>query len=236
MNKRLFLEVIVIVLIASAIGLVYNAFVYEPVPLIYKEKPKIAVDDSLLFAPLDTPLTSEVEEITNNELPKGKDSSLVTEEDSCEKVEVIEEDHTEIKIDKTQENSEKYASTEISVSQKKGKLFGHLKEFNNWVSLEQVKKAVGRPDIQFIDAREPESYEEGKIGNALLIFPEYEDENEYFETILSLDPNKTYIIYCTSYDCDLAEMLARDILSFGHIKKVFIYPAGWDEWVKHADT
>jgi len=234
MNKRLFIEVFIILFIASAIGIVYNAFVHEPIPLIFKEKPKVAVDDSLLFAPInETP-----KDLVGNESENFKNSdtlNTIAIEDTCEKVNLIESESNDIKLHKSEEREE-LASNEISASSKKGKLFGHLKEFNNWVSLEQVKKAVGLPNIQFIDAREPESYEKGRIGNAILLFPEYEDENEYFETILSLDPNKTYIIYCTSFDCDLAEMLARDILSFGHIKRLFIYPGGWDEWIKHADT
>jgi rhodanese-related sulfurtransferase len=234
MNKRLVIESVIIVIIASAIGITYNAFIKEPIPLIYKEKPKVAVADSLLFSSIN----EAPQEIVYDE-PQIKDNvdSVKTKakKDTCEKVDLIENE-TEEEIVRKPEKTEQYASTEITASNKKGKLFGHLKEFNNWVSLEQVKKALGMSNIQFIDAREPEAFEHGKIGNAIHIFPEYEDENEYFETILSLDPNKTYIIYCTSYDCDLAEMLAHDILSFGHIKKLFIFPGGWDEWIKHADT
>jgi rhodanese-related sulfurtransferase len=234
MNKRFVIESVIIMIIASAIGITYNAFIKEPIPLIYKEKPKVAVDDSLLFSPIN----EYPEDIIVDE-PQIKDDidtvKTIPTKDTCEKVDLIE-NGAEEEIPRKSEKTEQYASTEITASNKKGKLFGHLKEFNNWVSLEQVKKAVGMSNIQFIDAREPEAFDAGKIGNAIHIFPEYEDENEYFEKILSLDPNKTYIIYCTSFDCDLAEMLAHDILSFGHIKKLFIYPGGWDEWIKHAET
>jgi len=234
MNKRVIIESIIIVFVASAIGIAYNAFVKEPIPLIYKEKMKEAVADSLLFSPIDETSDEKVlnDAPTTNIIDTVKTAS---KKDTCEKIALIENE-ADRKIIQNTEKSDHYASTDITASNKKGKLFGHLKEFSNWVSIDQVKKAVGRSNIQFIDAREPEAFELGKIGNAIHIFPEFEDENEYFERLLSLDPSKTYIIYCTSYDCDLAEMLARDILSFGHIKRLFIFPGGWDEWIKHADT
>jgi hypothetical protein len=141
MNKRLVIESVIIVIIASAIGITYNAFIKEPIPLIYKEKPKVAVADSLLFSSIN----EAPQEIVYDE-PQIKDNvdSVKTKakKDTCEKVDLIENE-TEEEIVRKPEKTEQYASTEITASNKKGKLFGHLKEFNNWVSLEQVKKPLG---------------------------------------------------------------------------------------------
>ncbi len=237
MNKRLLYEILTIVLVASAIGFLYNAFVKDPIPIIYKEKPKIAVDDSILFSSPE-PITTKAVDNTDQSTMEEDTTVINIEQDTCKRVHIDEDDMPEQTI-KEPQIKKQIADTDLYPSKKQGKLFGHIKDFNNWVSIEQVKKAVGTSNIQFIDAREPEALEKGKIGNAINIFPEFgddEDEQEYFETILTLDEDMTFIIYCNGYDCDLAEMVARDILSFGHVGKVFIFPGGWDEWVKHADT
>ena len=238
MNKRLSYEIIIIILIASAIGLAYNAFVSDSIPLIYKPKEKNAVADSILFS-ADK---QEIKENVDHSLPDLNGPG----EDTSQNQSIVKDTIDIERLPKQENKNENGSDTEIknendelATGQAKGKLYGHLEEFDNWVSVEQVKKALGKPNIQFIDAREPEAYEKDRIGNAIHIFPEFdthEQEEEYFRKIMSLDPDKTYILYCNGYSCDLAEMVARDILSFGHVNRVFIFPGGWDQWIKHADT
>lgn len=238
MNKRLFYEMIIIILIASAIGLAYNAFISDPIPLIYKPKEKNAVADSILFSSNQPETKDNAEDSVYAVDVNGKDT-LQTQTIIKDTNDIKELNKKENSIENGSDAEIKNENDELVPGNAKGKLYGHLEEFDNWVSVEQVKKALGKPNIQFIDAREPEAFEKGRIGNAIHIFPDFdtvEEEEEYFRKIMSLDPQKTYILYCNGYSCDLAEMVARDILSFGHVDRVFIFPGGWDQWIKHADT
>lgn len=240
MKRRLLYEIIVIVLIASAIGIAYNAFLQSPIPLIYIEKEKVAVDDSLLFVS-DYPDEEDIANTYPKELTEKDSNKIIIEVDTLNLVNNTDIDTYSIQSEDAikKESPELENANELSVSKTQGKLHGHLEEFTNWVSLDQVKRAINMPNIQFIDTREPEAFEKGKIGNAFHLFPQYdgdEEEGTYFKTILSLDPNMVYILYCNGIDCDLAEMLAEDILSFGNIEEVYIFPGGWDEWIINAEA
>ncbi|MCB0701184.1 MAG: rhodanese-like domain-containing protein [Candidatus Kapaibacterium sp.] len=97
------------------------------------------------------------------------------------------------------------------------------------ISYEQIKARVNNPDFIIIDARSPEDYSKGMIGEAINIFP-YGDESEYFEKIYTLERGKKYLIYCTGGNCDLSHHLAEDMKTAG-FENIFIYEGGWEEWV-----
>ncbi len=97
------------------------------------------------------------------------------------------------------------------------------------ITYEQMKARVDDPNFVIIDARSPEEYAEGKIGEAINIFP-YEDEGTYFQKIFTLEQGKKYLIYCTGGNCDLSHKLAEDMNNSG-FANTFIYTGGWEEWV-----
>lgn len=97
------------------------------------------------------------------------------------------------------------------------------------ITYEQIKARVDNPNFLIIDARSPEDFAKGKIGEAINIFP-YEDEAQYFEKIYTLPRDKKYLIYCTGGDCDLSHHLAEDMKTAG-FTNMFIYLGGWEEWV-----
>ncbi len=160
--KRLIIEILIIVVFASLIGLIYNAFQASPLPLIPTPTANNIVPDSILF-------------------------------------------------DKS------YAVSE--------------KDLDMTLSYEQMKKIVNNDDYIIIDARRPEQYEEAHIGNSINIFPEYEDESQYVESIFQIQPDKTIIVYCDGGTCDLSHKLAKELIYFG-FKTVFVYHGGWEEWSK----
>lgn len=104
-------------------------------------------------------------------------------------------------------------------------------EFLN-ISREQVEMLMTNSDVQLIDARPTEEYEEDRIGDAMNIFP-YEDEGIYMQKILEDLPKnkKLYVIYCHGGTCDLSHMLAKDMKAF-EIGPIVIYTGGWDDWTK----
>lgn len=95
---------------------------------------------------------------------------------------------------------------------------------------DQMKARLNNPDFIIIDARSPEDYAKGKIGNAINIFP-YGDEQEYMQSIYTLERGKKYLIYCSGGDCDLSHHLAEDMETAG-FENMFIYTGGWQDWVK----
>jgi rhodanese-related sulfurtransferase len=97
------------------------------------------------------------------------------------------------------------------------------------ITYEQIKARLDDPNFVIIDARSPEEYAEGMIGDAKNIFP-YEDEGEYFKKIFTLPQGKKYLIYCTGGNCDLSHKLAEDMKNSG-FTNIFIYTGGWEEWV-----
>ncbi|MER3328782.1 MAG: rhodanese-like domain-containing protein [Candidatus Kapaibacterium sp.] len=97
------------------------------------------------------------------------------------------------------------------------------------ITYEQIKARISNPEFIIIDARSPEDFAKGRIGEAINIFP-YGDEGQYFEQIYTLPRDKKYLIYCTGGDCDLSHHLAEDMKTAG-FENMFIYVGGWEDWV-----
>lgn len=99
------------------------------------------------------------------------------------------------------------------------------------VGYDQVKFLMENPDVQIIDARPTEEWEENRIGDAINIFP-YDEEDVYFQKILEEIPREKslYLIYCHGGTCDLSHMLADDMSSFD-LKPIVIYVGGWEDWL-----
>jgi rhodanese-related sulfurtransferase len=115
-------------------------------------------------------------------------------------------------------------------------LFGnnqnHGKEyFDKTVTYEQIIKLLEKPDVIFVDARTPEQYAKGHIGNAVNIFTDMENQEELLMKINELPPNKIYILYCDGGSCDLSPKLAEIMFDFGY-EQCFLYKGGWEEWIK----
>ena len=101
--------------------------------------------------------------------------------------------------------------------------------FDKTVSFEQVEKLLDKKDVQFVDARSPEQYAEGHIGNAVNLFPLMEEQDELLIKVNELPHEKILIIYCDGGDCDLSHELAKILFEFGY-KQTFLYQGGWEDW------
>ncbi|OGU13577.1 MAG: hypothetical protein A2X61_02105 [Ignavibacteria bacterium GWB2_35_12] len=99
------------------------------------------------------------------------------------------------------------------------------------ISYKQVVKLLGRPDVVFIDAREPVNYTKAHIGKAINIYP-YEEGDAHIGKIASLDRDKTYVVYCDGGTCDLSHDIVKIMLSFG-FERVYLFTGGWEEWLKN---
>lgn len=113
-------------------------------------------------------------------------------------------------------------------------LFGKTKQpakqyFDKTVNYNQIIKLLDKPDVLFVDARSPENYTKGHIGNAVNIFPYMDDQQEYLNLVNELPHDKILILYCDGGACDLSHELAKTLFDFGY-EQCFIYSGGWEEW------
>lgn len=105
------------------------------------------------------------------------------------------------------------------------------KTLDKTVTIDLIKEVIDNPDVFIIDARRPEQYAEGFIGNSVNIYPYTDNMDEKMEAIFNIPTDKAVICYCDGGSCDLSHELAKELLDLGYTK-VFIYYGGWEEWTK----
>jgi len=103
------------------------------------------------------------------------------------------------------------------------------KYFDKVVGYEQIVKLLDKKDVQFIDARSPEQFADGHIGNAVNLFPLADNQEDLIVRVNELPHDKILIVYCDGGECDLSHELAKILFEFG-FKQTFLYHGGWEEW------
>lgn len=247
------LNILSILVVTLLLSLANNYLSKKPLDLIYKPKP--VIEDNLLFGEIDnqTSNTKNIELNANSNLDKV---DKVDELEQVEQVEPIEKTENNQILDKnviTYNNSKTNASNQTADMQKesanknnsnknisennvtnsaKDKTLNNLEKVVNY---NQVLKIIGNNNFVIIDARSVDDYSKGKIADAINIFPYNENENEYFQQIMSLPRDKRFLIYCTGGNCDLSHHLAEDMVNFG-FSNIFIYTGGWEDWEKKSQN
>lgn len=96
------------------------------------------------------------------------------------------------------------------------------------ISIETAFEAFQTKRAVFLDARNPEIYDEAHIPGAINIPPEqFEVDAEPF--INRVPPNQEVILYCDGPGCHLAETLAELMLEVGY-EKLTLFTDGWQGW------
>ncbi|MCP4567656.1 MAG: rhodanese-like domain-containing protein [FCB group bacterium] len=99
-----------------------------------------------------------------------------------------------------------------------------------FITLDDAVAKFQSPDIIFIDARDPEDYQYGRIQRAINIPFDYLDD--YWEEVLdSLDRGKTYVIYCSGTECESSLYLGRYMAEDLGFTDLLVFFGGWQEWV-----
>ena len=182
--KKLIIEILIILVLSILFGLFYNFVSNDPLPLIYKPKEIKTLNDST-FMSLLSPLKDNLNLDTSKEKGLGinnyKDSILNKTKKQIVDKKIPYFDNGNVKV------SEK--KSEITVNKKNGNLL------KGNVTFELIKKYMNDSRVQLIDAREPELYAKGKIGNAINIFP-YQEQSDYFKKLRDVPDGKTIIVYC----------------------------------------
>lgn len=97
-----------------------------------------------------------------------------------------------------------------------------------FITLEDAVTMFQSSDIIFVDSRSPEDYEYGHIKRAINIPFEYLDE--YWEAVIdTLDPQRTYVVYCSGSECETSLHLGRYLSDMG-FEHLLVFFGGWREW------
>ena len=100
-----------------------------------------------------------------------------------------------------------------------------------FVTLDDAVAKFQSPDVVFIDSRDPEDFEYGRIKGSINIPFDYLDEH-WDAVIDSLDRKKGYVIYCSGDECELSLFLGRIMNEMG-FNNIYIFYGGWREWIEN---
>jgi rhodanese-related sulfurtransferase len=238
--KKIIIEIIVVCVLASIIGLVYNWRNPDGLPMIYRETVINKTSDDDLFGDTKKSLLTSPEDVSQNDesdnievidttavdsqdLVPDKDS-VVTDDVKVETTETVEEKEA-APVDVAVENIEEAAESDEPEMDDEGHIVAEYTD----VTYDQVLRMIDNPDFLLIDARREEVWEEGRIGNAINIFP-YDSEEVVFEKCIALPTDKKLVVYCEGGDCDSSHLLVEMLIGYA-FENVYIYTGGWDDWV-----
>lgn len=90
------------------------------------------------------------------------------------------------------------------------------------------QKAIAQKDIQLLDVRTLQEYEQGHIKNALLM--DVKQQENFIESLNNLDKNKPTYIYCRS---GRRSQTALRFMIKSKFKQVYDLKGGYLDWKKH---
>ncbi len=97
-----------------------------------------------------------------------------------------------------------------------------------FISLDLAATKFQSKDILFIDAREPEDYEIGRIRGAINL--PYDYMEDYWDEVLTdIAIDREIVVYCSGSECESSLFLARELVYKGY-ENIFIFYGGWREW------
>jgi rhodanese-related sulfurtransferase len=230
---KLIKEILIIIVVSSALGLIYNFQQEKPLPMIYEPKTFDQVSDDELFGSVnefESDLEENVQKPNENKENSQESIKINIEEDKIGDAE--KEDTSQQKVEENKDIAEKSIKQEkkenptLDLSSKSDDIHERT------ITYEQMLKILKMEEkFVIIDARNHEQFQEDKIGNAINIFPYNPDMDEIANKIMSLPFDKTLIIYCDGGECDSSHKLADLMMDFGY-SDLYIFTGGWEEWVK----
>jgi len=94
------------------------------------------------------------------------------------------------------------------------------------VDLEEVSSWV---EVQWIDARTREEFEEERVPGAILLNVE-EWETQLGELLAGWDPSRPIVVYCSSLSCLRSHEVADRLRSDLGVENVYVLRDGWEAW------
>ena len=100
-----------------------------------------------------------------------------------------------------------------------------IKEPVSQITIETLKKDVMGKDVQLIDVRTTEEFEQGHIDDAINI--NIKDIETFKSKISTLNKNKPIYIYCHKGG---RSKKASEILKADGFTEIYDYSGGWSQW------
>ncbi len=95
-------------------------------------------------------------------------------------------------------------------------------------SLDELVNAAGDLKVLLVDARLPEDYATGTIGNAVNI-PPFAEVQEIGEFLEGIDKSKQIVVFCQSESCEYSGIIAKKVCRLG-FQNVAVSQAGYKEY------
>jgi len=199
---------VLIILISSILGILYNFVNSRGIPLISKQKETKWASDSIVSSslkPMDT--------LNNN----VKVKHLLEEKSLLNK--------------KATTLNPKLKSESVNHKQPKPQTTNNTNEDEGFsepigINLEQAYKLYTM-GIVFIDARDESEYKAGHIKNSINL--SIYDFDKYKNVLYRISKTQTIVCYCGGIDCDLSTQLANKLFSLGY-RNNYIFIGGWEQW------
>ena len=220
-----FIKIIVILFFAVALAFLFNYLQPDGLPLFNKDKNRTTRIDENLYPP-----PSRNSQPGRRDTVKRDFNKAAVEKNRVE----INEDILpayEYKNDSALSSSDNTEMPDAGKSRSDDNLSNLTIDVFNQPRLISLSQAyeLYTEKILFVDARDPEEYEDGHIVGAINL-PLLHME-KYIRNISSIDKNEPLVTYCEGADCDMSIRLGNELFSMGY-RKVFVFFGGWEEWQK----
>ncbi len=223
-----FTKILLILLIAIAAALLVNYLQPEGLPLFNKEK-ALHADESLNSQsppPPEKAIEARPESLKTDFNKKAVEKSRVQIDE-----EVLPQYKYKTDSDLARNDEDSFRPNNSDNKDKDLDLSNLTRDVFNQPRLISLAQAyeLYKDKILFVDARDPEEYEDGHIAGAVNL-PLFR-MNEYSSQITSMDKTEPLVVYCEGSDCDMSIRLGNELFSKG-FRKVFVFFGGWEEWKK----
>ncbi len=221
-------KILLILLIAIAAALLVNYLQPEGLPLFNKDA-ALRADQKLDNQPPQQQMAESQPESSKTDFNKAavEKNRVQIDEDILPQYQYKTDSDTSI-------SDTNKVPTDVNDEKDDGLVLSNLTKdvFNQprLISLSQAYELY-KDKILFVDAREPEEYEDGHIAGAVNL-PLFR-LNEFSGRIAAMSKSQPLVTYCEGSDCDMSIRLGNELFSKG-FKKVFVFFGGWEEW-KQAD-
>ena len=99
---------------------------------------------------------------------------------------------------------------------------------SEFIPLDQARQLWGSGTAVFLDAREPDDYAAGHIGNALNL-PAQSFGEHFADVVPLLTPASEMVVYCDGTECELSHRLADLLRQQGYTNSHVLFN-GWTAW------
>lgn len=250
LRSTLIREITVVIAVAAALGVLYNAkYNPKPIPWVHEERKVEAVSDTTLGNILGEPsanttpqpntavnttttTATHVAGIDPAEIEKHRKDSIKQWQkhlkDSLAKVQAAAGGATASNTNLGHTGAQLPPNNDRVITDK------NEVKLPISVNYDQVLKLTKNPGVQFIDARKAAEFAQGHIANAFnMDMVEANSEaagmNKIMQRAYQIPQDQPVVVYCGGGNCELSHELCDALIQRG-LKKVFIYLGGWGEY------